>query len=205
MDRIPVKGIIFDLDGTLVTSELDFSLIRAQIGCPVGQDLLSFISALPSPYMREEAMNIVHQHELCDAQHCDVIPGVKECIAQLSRMGIPLAVVTRNFAKAARLKLKTAGLPIPLILTRDDAPAKPDPAALLQVAQTWQVPPYQCVYVGDYLYDIEAAHNANMPSCLFAPNDKPHYAEQADVVISHFAELVDALYTLDMRRHRYLA
>ncbi|MEJ6472720.1 HAD family hydrolase [Pseudoalteromonas piscicida] len=205
MDRIPVQGIIFDLDGTLVTSELDFSIIRAQIGCPAGQDLLSFIAELPSPYMREEAMNIVHQHELCDAQHCEVLPGVRASIAQLSRMGIPLAVVTRNFAKAARLKLKLAELPIPMLLTRDDAPAKPDPTALLQVTQTWQVPPYQCVYVGDYRYDIEAARNANMPSCLYAPNGIPDYAKQADVVISHFAELVDALHTLDIRRYRYLA
>ncbi|RRS09780.1 HAD family hydrolase [Pseudoalteromonas sp. J010] len=205
MDRIPVKGIIFDLDGTLVTSELDFSLIRAQIGCPSGHDLLSYINSLPSPYMREEAMNIVHQHELCDAQHCEVIPGVKPVLTQLSQMGVPLAVVTRNFAKAAQLKLKATGLPIPLTLTRDDAPAKPDPTALLRVAQTWQVPSYQCVYVGDYLYDIQAAHNAQMPSCLFAPNNIPHYAEQADIVIRDFSQLVDALCTLDINRCRDLA
>ncbi len=194
MDRIPVLGIIFDLDGTLVTSELDFSLIRAQIGCPKDTDLLSFIADLPSPYMQEEAMSIVHQHELSDAQHCSVIPGVPETLAQLIHHGVPLAVVTRNFTKAAELKLKTAGLPIPLLLTRDDAPAKPDPSALLQVAQSWQVAPSQCVYVGDYLYDIEAAKNAQMRSCLYAPGVKPHYADQADIVIDHFEQLISALY-----------
>ena len=29
-----IRGVIFDLDGTLVSSELDFSLIKAQVGCP---------------------------------------------------------------------------------------------------------------------------------------------------------------------------
>lgn len=36
-----IKGVIFDLDGTLVSSELNFSLIKAQVGCPADQDLLS--------------------------------------------------------------------------------------------------------------------------------------------------------------------
>ena len=69
-----IFGVIFDLDGTLVSSELDFSLIKAQIGCPCEQDLLGFIAQLPSAYMREEAMNIVHQHELLDAQHATIYP-----------------------------------------------------------------------------------------------------------------------------------
>ena len=49
-----IKGVIFDLDGTLVSSELNFSLIKAQVGCPAEQDLLDYIEQLPSPYMREE-------------------------------------------------------------------------------------------------------------------------------------------------------
>lgn len=32
-----IKGIIFDLDGTLVSSSLDFNAIRRDIGCPPQQ------------------------------------------------------------------------------------------------------------------------------------------------------------------------
>ncbi|WP_277054905.1 HAD family hydrolase [Pseudoalteromonas marina] len=185
-----IHGVIFDLDGTLVSSELDFSLIKAQIGCPDNEDLLDFIAQLPSPYMREEAMNIVHQHELLDAQHATLLPGVSEAIALLNERNIPMAIVTRNFDKAAALKLKNNPLPISTVFTRSDAPAKPDPSALNAIATLWNISADNLLYVGDYLYDIQAAHNANMRACLYAPNETPPYADQADYVLHDFYDLV---------------
>eukprot|EP00493_Phyllostaurus_siculus_P002243 UN02255 len=55
--------------------------------------------------MREEAMNIVHQHELLDAQ-TRVLPSVVEAVNALQAKNIPMAIVTRNFDKAASLKLR---------------------------------------------------------------------------------------------------
>ena len=51
------------------------------------------------------------------------------------------------------------------------------------------------IYVGDYLYDIQAAHNAKMRACLYAPDATltPAYAEQADFVIHAFDELVSLI------------
>lgn len=185
-----IKGVIFDLDGTLVSSELDFSLIKAQIGCPCEQDLLDYIAQLPSAYMREEAMNIVHQHELLDAQHAKMLPGVSEAVNALKAKNIPMAIVTRNFDKAAAIKLQNNQLPIEIVLTRSDAPAKPDPSALNNIATLWNMSPSNLLYVGDFLYDIQAAHNANMRACLYAPDVIPSYASQADYVLHDFTQLV---------------
>ncbi|MDI3246179.1 HAD family hydrolase [Pseudoalteromonas agarivorans] len=185
-----IQGVIFDLDGTLVSSELDFSLIKAQIGCPCEQDLLDYIAQLPSPYMREEAMNIVHQHELQDAQFATILPGVTEAVNALKVKNIPMAIVTRNFDKAAAIKLQNNPLPIETVLTRSDAPAKPDPSALNAIATLWNISASNLLYVGDFLYDIQAAHNANMRACLYAPNMVPVYADQADYVLRDFIELV---------------
>ncbi|BED91455.1 MULTISPECIES: HAD family hydrolase [unclassified Pseudoalteromonas] len=185
-----IQGVIFDLDGTLVSSELDFSLIKAQIGCPCEQDLLDYIAQLPSPYMREEAMNIVHQHELQDAQCATILPGVTEAVNALKVKNIPMAIVTRNFDKAAAIKLQNNPLPIETVLTRSDAPAKPDPSALNAISTLWNISPSNLVYVGDFLYDIQAAHNAKMRACLYAPQATPIYADQADYVLRDFTELV---------------
>jgi HAD superfamily hydrolase (TIGR01509 family) len=185
-----ISGVIFDLDGTLVSSELDFSLIKAQIGCPCEQDLLNYIAQLPSLYMREEAMNLVHQHELLDAQQAKILPGVSEAINALKAKNIPMAIVTRNFDKAAAIKLQNNPLPIETVLTRSDAPAKPDPSALNTIATLWNISPSNLIYVGDFLYDIQAAHNANMRACLYVADAMPAYAAQADYVLHDFFELV---------------
>lgn len=184
-----IKGVIFDLDGTLVSSELDFAIIKAQVGCPRERDLLEYIESLPSPYMRQEAIDIVHHHELMDAQTANILPGVQESLVQLSHMNIPMAIVTRNFTKAAELKVQQCQIPIQHIVTRDDAPAKPDPSALLNIAKQWGLSPKHCIYVGDYLYDIQAAENANMRACLFSPDDLPSYAGRAQYVLRQFNEL----------------
>ena len=194
-----ISGIIFDLDGTLVSSELDFSLIKAQIGCPIKDDLLTFIDNLPSPYMREEALDIVHQHELIDAQHAALMPGVAEAIDKLKNQGVPMAIVTRNYSHAAALKLKNNPLPIQTVLTRSDAPAKPNPSALNAIATLWEIKQQYLLYVGDYLYDIQAAHNANMRACLYTPKEIPIYVDQADYIISHFSELPKLVKEVDKK------
>ena len=70
------------------------------------------------------------------------------------------------------------------------AQAKPDPSALNAIATLWNINARNLLYVGDYLYDIQAAHNANMRACLYAPESTPAYADQADYVLHDFVELV---------------
>jgi HAD superfamily hydrolase (TIGR01509 family) len=186
-----IKGVIFDLDGTLVSSALNFSLIKAQIGCPCEQDLLDYIAQLPALSLRDQAMAIVHQHELHDAQQATMLPGVNEAVTALKAKNIPMAIVTRNCSQAAAIKLQQNSLPIEVVLTRSDAPAKPNPSALNTIATLWNISPSNLIYVGDFLYDIQAAHNANMRACLYVAETMPAYAEQADYILHDFSELVD--------------
>lgn len=182
------QGVIFDLDNTLVSSSLNFKHIRAEIGCTEHTDLLTYIEQLPDAEA-QAAMDIVLSHEYQDAESALLMPGVIECLAALAEQNIKMAVVTRNCQHAAQLKLEKTGLEFDIVLTRDDAPAKPDPTALLQVADSWQVTPSQCIYVGDFLFDIQAADNAQMDSCLYILDARPDYADRATHTIEHFSQL----------------
>ncbi|MFY8299091.1 HAD family hydrolase [Pseudoalteromonas sp. SS15] len=182
------QGVIFDLDNTLVSSSLNFKHIRAEIGCTEHTDLLTYIEQLPE-VEAQAAMDIVLSHEYQDAESAVLMPGVVECLAALAEQNIKMAVVTRNCQHAAQLKLAKTGLKFDIVLTRDDAPAKPDPTALLQVADSWQVNPSQCIYVGDFLFDIQAADNAQMDSCLYIIDVRPDYADRATHTIEHFSQL----------------
>jgi len=186
--NVNYQGVIFDLDNTLVSSSLNFKHIRAEIGCTEHTDLLTYIEQLPE-VEAQAAMDIVLSHEYQDAESAVLMPGVVECLAVLAEQNIKMAVVTRNCQHAAQLKLAKTGLEFDIVLTRDDAPAKPDPTALLQVADSWQVTPSQCIYVGDFLFDIQAADNAQMDSCLYILDARPDYADRATHTIEHFTQL----------------
>ncbi len=162
-----VSAIIFDLDDTLVKTQLDFVQLKKEINCPVDHDILSFIECLPSYEERVEAERKVREHELSDAQTSTWLLGAKEFVTHAQRLKLPMAIVTRNCKEALEIKIEKNQIPISTYLSREDAPAKPNPSALLMLASKWALTPSKIAYIGDYKYDIQAAHNANMQAWWF--------------------------------------
>lgn len=188
----PIQGFIFDLDGTLVESALDFQWLRSETGCPSDEDLLSYVEGL-NPHEQQRAQRIIEQHELDDAMSAAPLPGAMELLQQLRLHAVPTAIVTRNCRAAAQRKMSNNQLTVDRLLTREDAPPKPAPDGLLNIANGWGIAPQHCVYVGDYLYDVQAANNAGMLSCLFAPSALPEYSNQADIVTRELEQLLQAI------------
>lgn len=188
-----IEGIIFDLDGTLIESNLDFNSLRLEVGCPASADILSYVATLPV-LEQAKANQIIIQRELEDANNAKWIVGAQSFLNYLVERQVPVAIVTRNCKAAATMKLQDNGCDIPLLITREDAPAKPDPTSLLMVAQQWNIDVAKITYIGDYLYDVQAANNAGMMSCLYAPGTNPDYAMQANLTFKRFDELFDLLF-----------
>lgn len=155
------------MDDTLVRTNLNFSAIKRAIACPPSADILTYISQIPCPERQEKAHNVVLEHELNDAQTSFWLPGAEAFVASAKEQGLPLAIVTRNCREATQMKLKNNNINISTVITREDAPAKPDPTALLRIADSWQIDAPKIAYLGDYIYDIQAAHNANMQAWLY--------------------------------------
>ena len=57
-----IRGVVFDLDGTLVSQELDFEAIRHDMGLPTGTPLLEALDQM-APAERDRAARILDQHE----------------------------------------------------------------------------------------------------------------------------------------------
>lgn len=162
-----VAAIIFDLDDTLVHSRLDFNAIKRRLGCPSAEDILAYIEQIPCPEQKALAHDIVLQHELEDAKDSKVIHGAQEFIHQAALRNLPLGIVTRNCRAASEIKLSVHSIMIDALITREDALPKPDPQALLMLADKWGLEAASIAYIGDYHYDIEAAHNADMQAWLY--------------------------------------
>ena len=181
-----VRGFIFDLDGTLVTSSLDFTLIKAEIECPDHEDVLTYIKHL-SDEQRVWAMDIVHRHEREDAESCEWIAGAEDFIEACRVRDIPMAILTRNSAFSSQIKIERNQIPISYLVTRECSKPKPDPTALYDIANRFELPTQHMMMVGDYRYDLEAGRNADMPTCLINFDQLPDYAELADVAFPHFS------------------
>lgn len=183
-----LSGVIFDLDGTLVDSRLDFTRLRRQLACPDGIGVLEYIDTL-SPAQQREAHQAVLAFEQDGADRATWMPGAERCLETLRQWQLPVAILTRNAGSVARHTLERLGARIDLLLAREDCAPKPAPDGLLKITEHWQVPASNCVYVGDYLFDLQAARNAGMPACYYDPEGSAEFADLADWHIRHLNQL----------------
>ena len=102
-----------------------------------------------------------------------------------------MAILTRNMREATLLCIEQLAMPIQLVITREDCQPKPDPSGLWHIAKAWQMPCHELLFIGDYLFDLQTAHNAGMPGCLYMNEHNQHFQEMADFVLTDFAHLTE--------------
>lgn len=183
-----IRGMIFDLDGTLVDSRLDFPAIRSDLGLPAGHAILEALSEVPDGAAKDEMLAKLRVHELRGAECATLFPGVAEMLAFLAELAIPTAVLTRNSRESTNVMLERLQLRFSHVLTRDEAPPKPDPSGLLHICSAWEIAPQHVAFCGDYVFDLEAGRAAGMTTVLYSPGELPSFAEQADHVLRCFTE-----------------
>lgn len=186
------QGVIFDLDGTLVSSNLNFSALRQAIKCPSDHDILHFIATLPAE-QAAQAHKIIEQAEQLDAQQARLLNGTDAFLDFLLMQQIPMAIVTRNSKAAAMQKIMQNNLPIDFVISREDGPAKPDPASLTHVAKVWGLTANKIAFVGDHHYDVDAANRAGMQSVLLTFDEHKSYQHQARFVYRDLHQLLQAM------------
>ena len=89
------------------------------------------------------------------------LPGARELLAYLSEAGVLFAIATSGRQESARLTLDVLGLPsaVPVITQIVDH-AKPDPDLFLGAADRLGVDISESVVVGDSVWDLLAAQQA---------------------------------------------
>jgi HAD superfamily hydrolase (TIGR01509 family) len=186
-----IRGVIFDLDGTLVDSRLDFDAMRREIGLASGTPVIEGVLALAGRDAAR-AWEIVERHERIGAETATVIPGVMGLLEELRRREIHVGIVTRNGGSFAREALRRLHLPIELVMSRDDAAPKPSPEALLKILAAWRLPAVRTAMVGDFRFDLEAGRAAGMRAVLYAADcteeELTAWRPLADYVVPSFVD-----------------
>jgi HAD superfamily hydrolase (TIGR01549 family) len=184
-----VRGVIFDMDGTLTKPYLDFQALRRRLG--LGDvDLIEYLNSVP-PAERARAERILEEFERDGVAHAELNDGAREILDYLLEHGIPTGLLTRNSRASVDAVCERFSLRFDAAFTRDDAPSKPSPEPVWKMARSWNADPGEVLVVGDFKWDMICAHNAGAWSVVLANGGGvPDWAGEADYVINSLAELV---------------
>jgi HAD superfamily hydrolase (TIGR01509 family) len=190
-----IRGVVFDMDGTLTVSTLDFARIRRECRVPDGRPILEYLDEADEAE-RDRVSRILNEHEMRGARECTLRPRAGEVLDELASRGMKLALVTRNSADCVEIVLERFGLQFEIWLSREHTEPKPAPDAVLNVAEHFGLPPEQLLVVGDYIFDVEAGLAAGARTAFIrTPEQNLEPPPGTHVVIDGLEELLELLPT----------
>ena len=182
-----VKGVIFDLDGTLIdtidTFTRSFNKGIGKFGLEPGsievtadfmnngQTMEELLSRLFPGNFREEDLDSLRDEirkaylEL-EEDGVKLIPGAKEALQKLREMGLKMGIVTARMSPTdvKRREITRLGISqyIDAMVTGAEAERKPAPGSLLQCINRLGLSPTECVMVGDSRVDVLTGRAASV-------------------------------------------
>jgi len=181
---VNVKAVVFDLDGTIVSFNLDYKSARAEViqflanqGFP--QSVFSMNESVfemlkkadiymqnhrvgPKDFskLKKDVWNIMEKYEMQSARSTQLLPGILETLQALKKMKLRLGLFTVNSQKATEHILSTFRLKpfFKAVVTRDSVNfIKPSPIHLETVLKALKIKPEETIVVGDSVLDMKAA------------------------------------------------
>jgi len=167
----PVRGVLFDLDGTLTVPAIDFGAIRLELGLDEGP-ILEHLDRLPQAE-RRRGHAILARHEAEAARRSRWSPGARELLKFLGNSGIRVGVVTRNSRASVAVFAERHGVRFDAVVTREDARPKPDPAPLLLALERLGLARDEAIFVGDFEFDRLAGEAAGIRTYIVQNTPEP--------------------------------
>ena len=188
MGRRSITAVIFDLDGTLIRSSIDFVKMKNMIIAhfrSLEVDSEDFSSSTPTfeivqkgiellrKKLPEERVSKARRHieqimtdvEMEQVDSVSVIPGVSETVKLLKEKGIKIGILTRSCREYALRSLEATGLSklVDSVAARDDIDRpKPNPDQVIMLTQKLNAKLEETLMVGDHPIDALCARNSNV-------------------------------------------
>lgn len=203
--------MLFDLDGTLVDTvatrleawllafdEFQIEARRDEVAGLIGSDgkrLARIVAeSAGKPITRERADVIdLRAGEIYNRLNTEPrpLPGVRESLAGLDARGIIWAIATSSLEAQVRVSVEALQLPRrPMIVDGSHVEhAKPAPDLLIEASKRLRAAPARTWYVGDSVWDVQAATAAGMRAIGVTTG----FASKAQLEESGAAQVLDRL------------
>ncbi len=191
---MPIKAVIFDLDGTITQPYFDFDAIREEIG--LARDSGPILESMEkmTPQERQRAEDILHRHEQEAVAASKLNAGARRTLSTLRSAGIHVGILTRNRRSNAFAIASKHDLQFDAVVGREDGPVKPDAFGVLELCRQFGVEPGETFLVGDYLFDLLCARAAGAGAVLLANHSRAaEFAEHADFCIQSIDAVLDII------------
>ena len=198
------KAALFDLDGTLLDTEAQYTEFWSEMGRQYRPDLPDFNSLIKGTtltqiydlYIAEEyRATITAQLDAWEAQmDYHLMPGAEDYLKKLRNEGVKTALVTSSNDK--KMRCVRRALPqfddlFEVVLTSEDfTRSKPFPDCYLKAAEVLDVQPDDCIVFEDAFSGLQAGRDAGMYVVgLATTNPREAIEDKCDRVINSFLEL----------------
>lgn len=190
LGTIAIRAVLFDLDGTLVHTDIDFARMRTEIrrmalqaGVAAelieGKQVLEVVDAAVQAVgprgtkLRASMWGMLERIERDGCSNPSPIKGAEQMLQMLKSAGVPTAVVTRNCRAVSVPLLERFNLRPDALLARDDVrKTKPDPEHLSAALRELGVAPGHACMVGDHWLDIRAAFDSGCAASIGVIGDR---------------------------------
>jgi len=184
-----IKGVIFDMDGTITAPSLDFAGIKAEAG--IGDvDMLDYLRAAAGAEY-ERIHGLLMRFEERGVANAKLNRGARTLLNELARHNLPTALLTRNSRRSTDAICRMLNLKFDVTVTREDAPHKPAPEPIWRIAKRWKAKPNELLMVGDYKWDALCAKNAGTPCAILIDGNRiADWAKDADFIVRQLADVI---------------
>jgi len=211
-----VKGVIFDLDGTLVDSlrshlqawkravgSLGITVTEEEVRPHMGRSGEDIARALLGP---ERESSVEEAFHLKDRMYQEIIPrdlkaidGAARTLTELRKRGYAISVASSNPADVIYRSLGAVDLDIlvdSVTCVDEVATGKPAPDLFLKASEKLSLPPKSCLAVGDTPYDVISGRAAGMITAAYVGQAAPPAGlleSEPDYILRRLTELLDIL------------
>jgi HAD superfamily hydrolase (TIGR01509 family) len=186
---MPIKAVVFDLDGTITNFNLDYKVVRAEVrghllkmGVPasvlnVNETVFEMLKKTELfmknsgktdsviERIRKEVFSIAEKYELEAATSTNLLPGVIDTLKALRLAGLKMALCTLNSQKSTNYILTRFKLTeyFDTTVPRDNViSVKPHPEHLKTALDALGISAAETMAIGDSVSDIKVAKELNV-------------------------------------------